>query len=171
MILGIPLKFQYADLCRFKNLFVNFMTPVCINKKIYKISLKFTLLFSRKSLSNFKGYVMLKKIVLSAALASAMFAAGGFTGAGSASVTSVANAKTLKDDAPVVLEGKIKSQIRSEHYTFADNKGDTIEIEIDDKDWGGVKVDENTSIRIYGEVDKDFMKDATIDVKRIEIVK
>ena len=118
-----------------------------------------------------KGQNMLKKIIVSAALASAVFAAGGFTGAGSASVTSVANAKTLKDDAPVVLEGKIKSQIRSEHYTFADNKGDTIEIEIDDKDWGGVKVDENTPIRIYGEVDKGFMKDATIDVKRVEIVK
>ncbi len=34
-----------------------------------------------------------------------------------------------------------------------------------------MKVDENTPIRIYGEVDKGFMKDATIDVKRIEIVK
>ena len=171
MILGIPLKFQYADLCRFKNLFVNFMTPVCINKKIYKISLKFTLLFSRKSLSNFKGYVMLKKIVLSAALANAMFAAGGFVGKDATmSVSTVKKALALPDDTHIVLEGKIVSEFRSEHYLFVDKNGDTIEVEIDNKDWRGVTVDENTPVRIYGKVDKDLMK-TSIDVKTIEIIK
>ena len=66
---------------------------------------------------------MFKKIVLSAALASAMFAAGGFTGSssnaqgtanqggfvgkGALSASTVKQALALPDDARVVLEGKI----------------------------------------------------------------
>nr|WP_314563730.1 NirD/YgiW/YdeI family stress tolerance protein [uncultured Campylobacter sp.] len=127
---------------------------------------------------------MFKKIVLSAALASAMFAAGGFTGAssnaqgttggfvgkGAMSASTVKQALALPDDARVVLEGKIVSEFRPEHYQFVDKNGDTIEVEIDHKDWRGVTVDENTPVRIYGEVDKDFMK-TSIDVKSIEIIK
>ena len=128
---------------------------------------------------------MFKKIVLSAALASAMFAAGGFTGSsaqnaanqggfvgkGAMSASTVKQALALPDDARVVLEGKIVSEFRPEHYQFVDKNGDAIEVEIDHKNWRGVTVDENTPVRIYGEVDKDLMKDATIDVKRVEIVK
>ena len=127
---------------------------------------------------------MFKKIVLSAALASAMFAAGGFTGAssnaqgttggfvgkGALSASTVKQALALPDDARVVLEGKIVSEFRPEHYQFVDKNGDTIEVEIDHKDWRGITVDENTPVRIYGEVDKDFMK-TSIDVKAIEIIK
>ena len=127
---------------------------------------------------------MFKKIVLSAALASAMFAAGGFTGAssnaqgttggfvgkGALSASTVKQALALPDDARVVLEGKIVSEFRPEHYQFVDKNGDTIEVEIDHKDWRGITVDENTPVRIYGEVDKDFMK-TSIDVKTIEIIK
>ena len=113
---------------------------------------------------------MFKKIVLSAALASAMFAAGGFVGKGALSASTVKQALTLPDDARVVLEGKIVSEFRPEHYLFVDKNGDTIEVEIDHKDWGGVTVDENTPVRIYGEVDKDFTK-TSIDVKNIEIIK
>ena len=127
---------------------------------------------------------MFKKIVLSAALASAMFAAGGFTGSntqsainqggfvgkGAMSASTVKQALALSDDARVVLEGKIVSEFRPEHYQFVDKNGDTIEVEIDHKDWRGVTVDENTPVRIYGEVDKDFMK-TSIDVKTIEIIK
>ncbi len=127
---------------------------------------------------------MFKKIVLSAALASAMFAAGGFTGAssnaqgttggfvgkGAMSASTVKQALALPDDARVVLEGKIVSEFRPEHYQFVDKNGYTIEVEIDHKDWRGVTVDENTPVRIYGEVDKDFMK-TSIDVKSIEIIK
>lgn len=127
---------------------------------------------------------MFKKIVLSAALASAMFAAGGFTGAssnaqgttggfvgkGAMSASTVKQALALPDDARVVLEGKIVSEFRPEHYQFVDKNGYTIEVEIDHKDWRGVTVDENTPVRIHGEVDKDFMK-TSIDVKSIEIIK
>ena len=127
---------------------------------------------------------MFKKIVLSAALASAMFAAGGFTssnaqgatnqggfvGKGAMSANTVKQALTLPDDARVMLEGKIVSEFRPEHYQFVDKNGDAIEVEIDHEDWRGVTVDENTPVRIYGKVDKDFMK-TSIDVKTIEIIK
>ena len=115
-----------------------------------------------------------------------MFAAGGFTGSssnaqgtanqgglvgkGALSASTVKQALALPDDARVVLEGKIVSEFRPEHYQFVDKNGDTIEVEIDHKDWGGVTVDENTPVRIYGEVDKDFTK-TSIDVKNIEIIK
>jgi protein ygiW len=137
-------------------------------------------MISQKSHQIYKEYVMLKKVVLSAALASAMFAAGGFTGSstnqggfvgkGAMSASTVKQALTLPDDAHVILEGKIVSEFRSEHYQFVDKNGDTIEVEIDNKDWRGVTVDENTPVRIYGKVDKDFTK-TSIDAKSIEIIK
>jgi len=95
---------------------------------------------------------------------------GGFVGKGAMSASTVKQALALPDDARVVLEGKIVSEFRPEHYQFVDKNGDTIEVEIDHKDWRGVTVDENTPVRIYGEVDKDFMK-TSIDVKTIEIIK
>ena len=127
---------------------------------------------------------MFKKIVLLVALASAMFAAGGFTGSsaqgatnqggfvgkGAISASTVKQALALPDDACVVLEGKIVSEFRPEHYQFVDKNGDTIEVEIDNKDWRGITVDENTPVRIYGKIDKDFTK-TSIDVKTIEIIK
>lgn len=113
---------------------------------------------------------MFKKIVLSAALASAMFAAGGFASKGAMSASTVKQAITLPDDARVILEGKITSEFRPEHYQFVDKNGDAIEVEIDHEDWRGVTVDENTPVRIYGKVNKDFMK-TSIDAKSIEIIK
>ena len=50
-----------------------------------------------------------------------------------------------------------------------DKNGDSIEVEIDDDVWRGVSVDENTLVRISGEIDKDFTK-TTIDVKNIKIL-
>ncbi|QKF92535.1 YgiW/YdeI family stress tolerance OB fold protein [Campylobacter sp. CCUG 57310] len=127
---------------------------------------------------------MLKKITISALLASSLLASGGFTGAnanttqnqggftgkGSATLMSVKEALNLRDDAPVILEGKIRSQIRAEHYEFVGKSGDVVEIEIDNHIWKGVTVDENTPIRITGKVDKDLTK-TTIDVKSVEIIK
>ncbi|MDO5045869.1 YgiW/YdeI family stress tolerance OB fold protein [Campylobacter sp.] len=125
---------------------------------------------------------MFKKLTISALLASSVLASGGFTssnatqnqggftGKGSATLMSVKEALSLKDDAPVILEGKIKSQIKAEHYEFVGKSGDTVEVEIDNHVWKGVSVDENTMIRITGKVDKDLTK-TTIDVKSVEIIK
>jgi protein ygiW len=115
---------------------------------------------------------MVRKFLISMALCAVAFAAGGFVPSGSAAQTqplSVKEALKLRDDSFVVIDGKIKSQLRHEHYRFADQNGDSIEVEIDDDVWRGVSVDENTLVRISGEIDKDFTK-TTIDVKNIKIL-
>ena len=115
---------------------------------------------------------MVRKFLLSMVLCAAAFAAGGFVPSGSAARTqpsSVKEALKLRDDSSVVIDGKIKSQLKHEHYRFVDQNGDSIEVEIDDDVWRGVSVDENTLVRISGEIDKDFTK-TTIDVKNIKIL-
>lgn len=113
----------------------------------------------------------MKKIILSAILASACFAGfnaetpkGGFTG--ELAVVSIENAKALKDDSIVTLQGNITKALGDEKYEFTDGKS-VVVIEIDDKVWNGVEVGVNDKIEIYGEVDKKFGK-TEIDVKRLK---
>lgn len=81
-------------------------------------------------------------------------AAGGFTGPSQAAV-SVAEAKKLSDDAPVVLNGRIEKSLGGEKYLFTDNTG-SVTVEIDNEDWNGVSVSEKDTVELRGEVDKDF---------------
>ncbi len=83
---------------------------------------------------------------------------------------SVKEALKLKDDTKVVLEGKIKSHIKSDKYEFVDKNGDTIVVEIDNNKWGNVTANEDTLLRIRGEVDKDLTK-TKIDVDSVEVVR
>ena len=53
-----------------------------------------------------------------------------------------------------------------EKYKFSDGK-DTIIIEIDDEDWGGLSVGPDETVTIYGEVDGNTIRANEIDVKRI----
>ena len=69
-----------------------------------------------------------------------------------------------------MLESKIKSHIKSDKYEFADKNGDTIVVEIDNNKWGNVTANEDTPLRIRGEVDKDLTK-TEIDVDSVEVVK
>ena len=97
--------------------------------------------------------------------------AGGFVSKHkSEKVISVKEALKLNDDAKVVLEGKIKSHIKSDKYEFADKNGDTIVVEIDNKKCGNVTANEDTLLRIRGEVDKELTK-TKIDVDSVEVVK
>ncbi|WP_428945340.1 YgiW/YdeI family stress tolerance OB fold protein [Pantoea sp. FN060301] len=84
-------------------------------------------------------------------------------------MTSVAQAKTLRDDAWVVLEGNIVRQVGHELYEFRDNSG-TIHVDIDDKRWLGQSATPTDKVRIEGEVDKDW-NSVEIDVKRIQVLK
>ena len=112
----------------------------------------------------------MKKIII-ASLAASIAMAGGFTSKHSReNVISVKEALKLNDDAKVVLEGKIKSHIKSDKYEFVDKNGDVIVVEIDDKKWGNVTANEDTPLRIKGEVDKDFTK-TKIDVGSVEAIK
>ena len=111
----------------------------------------------------------MKKIFI-ASLAASIAMAGGFTSKHSSETISVKEALKLNDDAKVVLEGKIKSQIKSDKYEFVDKNGDVIVVEIDNKKWGNVTANEDTLLRIRGEVDKDFTK-TEIDVDSVEAIK
>lgn len=112
----------------------------------------------------------MKKIII-ASLAASIAMAGGFaSNHKSENVISVKEVLKLNDDAKVVLEGKIKSHIKSDKYEFVDKNGDTIVVEIGDKKWGNVTANEDTLLRIRGEVDKDFAK-TEIDVDSVEVIK
>ena len=90
--------------------------------------------------------------------------AGGFTGA-SGAVTTVANAKSLRDDTWVTLRGKITERISDDLYKFQDASG-VINVDIDHKRWNGVTVGPQDTVEIQGEVDKDW-NSVEIDVKQI----
>lgn len=93
-------------------------------------------------------------------------AQGGFSGP-TISAISVAEAKKLSDDTPVVLVGKIEKNLGSDKYSFRDKTGD-ITIEIDDDEWNGLTVGPNDTVEIRGEIDKDF---TSIEVDVDAIVK
>ena len=90
--------------------------------------------------------------------------AGGFTGP-SGAVTTVANAKSLRDDTWVTLRGKIVERISDDLYKFQDASG-MINVDIDHKRWNGVTVGPQDTVEIQGEVDKDW-NSVEIDVKQI----
>lgn len=93
-----------------------------------------------------------------------------FVGPGAVSdLTTIKLASDAKDDAQVTLEGYIVKELKSEHYMFKDASGE-IEIEIDHKDFRGIKVTPETKIRVVGEVDQDW-NSTTIDIDYVELVK
>ena len=111
------------------------------------------------------------KKIITISLAASIAMAGGFvSNHKSENIISVKEALKLNDDTKVVLEGKIKSHIKSDKYEFADKNGDTIVAEIDNNKWGNVTANEDTLLRIRGEVDKDFTK-TEIDVDSVEVIK
>ncbi|MFW0766259.1 YgiW/YdeI family stress tolerance OB fold protein [Trabulsiella odontotermitis] len=89
---------------------------------------------------------------------------GGFQGP-DGSVTTVENAKSLRDDTWVTLRGNIVERISDDLYVFKDASG-TINVDIDHKRWNGVTVTPQDKVEIRGEVDKDW-NSVEIDVKQI----
>jgi uncharacterized protein (TIGR00156 family) len=89
----------------------------------------------------------------------------GYTGPG-LELVSVEGAKKLKDDSPVILRGKIERFLGDEKYLFADESGN-ITIEIDDRLWKGLSVNQNDVVEITGEIDKDFIT-VEIEVRSIK---
>ena len=86
-------------------------------------------------------------------------------------MTTVAKAKSSWDETPVVLTGHIVSRAGGdhEHYLFRDATGEIV-VDIDDDLFVGRTVTPETTIRIYGEVDKEVMERTKIDVKRFDIL-
>jgi uncharacterized protein (TIGR00156 family) len=80
----------------------------------------------------------------------------GYRGPGADTVT-VEAAKSLRDDYPVALKGKIERFLGDEKYLFSDDSGNII-VEIDDRLWRGISVDQNDTVEIIGEVDRGFTR-------------
>ncbi|MDR2068759.1 MAG: NirD/YgiW/YdeI family stress tolerance protein [Spirochaetaceae bacterium] len=88
---------------------------------------------------NGKKFVFLAVIVILTELG--LNAQKGYQGPGLRPVT-VQDAKSLRDESPVVLRGKIERFLGDEKYTFTDDSGSII-IEIDNRLW---KLDRRRSI-------------------------
>ncbi|MDR2158785.1 MAG: NirD/YgiW/YdeI family stress tolerance protein [Treponema sp.] len=80
----------------------------------------------------------------------------GYRGPG-ADIVTVDAAKSLRDDYPVTLRGKIEKFLGDEKYLFTDDTGSII-IEIDNRLWRGISVDQNDTVEITGEVDRGFTR-------------
>lgn len=84
-------------------------------------------------------------------------------------VRSAAAASKSPDDTAVSLEGYLISRLRDAHYIFRDDTG-VIEVEIDHKYFPATPVSEKTKVRLLGKVDKDFAREATVEVRQLDIL-
>jgi uncharacterized protein (TIGR00156 family) len=73
----------------------------------------------------------------------------------SANAVTVETAKGMRDDSPVTLRGRLEQFLGDKKYLFTDDTGSII-IEIENRLWRGISVDENNTVEITGEIDKDF---------------
>ncbi|MDR0585403.1 MAG: NirD/YgiW/YdeI family stress tolerance protein [Treponema sp.] len=103
---------------------------------------------------NLKFYVCVFLVL--AFTGSILNAQEGYRGPG-ADIVTVETAKTLRDDYPVTLKGKIERFLGDEKYLFSDDTGSII-IEIDNRIWRGISIDQNDTVEITGEVDRGFTR-------------
>ncbi len=94
-------------------------------------------------------------------------AKGGFVNDAETIVT-VRQVEALRDDVPVIVQGKIVQRMGNEKYLFEDATGSII-IEIDDEDWAGQTVSPTNTVKLYGDVDAGLFK-SEIDVDRVIVV-
>lgn len=86
--------------------------------------------------------------------------------------TTVAKVLTETSAIRVTLIGKITKKVKGEKYEFQDSTG-TINVKIGAKEWEGVSIDSNTTVKIIADLEKGFVTDSTMElvvVKTIETV-
>lgn len=81
-------------------------------------------------------------------------------------ITTVSAAQEAVDDTWVTLRGTILRQVGDERYLFQDATG-TVVIEIDHDEWGHVTANPETTLRVSGEIDRDWGT-TEIEVERVE---
>lgn len=92
---------------------------------------------------------------------------GGFVG-GKESIVTVRQVKEMRDDVPVVVQGRILQRMGDDKYLFEDSTG-SLTVEIDKEDWRGLTVSPADTVKLYGEVDANWFK-TEIDVDYLEKV-
>ena len=90
---------------------------------------------------------------------------GGFV-SGAETIVTVKQVNEMRDDVPVIIQGKIIQRMGDEKYLFEDGTG-SITIEIDDDDWRGQTVSPNDTVKLYGEVDRGIFS-TEIDIDYVE---
>ncbi len=91
---------------------------------------------------------------------------GGFVG-GAPVISTVKQAKEMRDDTNIILQGRIVQRVdNDDKYMFEDSTG-TITVEIDKKDWRGQTVTPSDTVKLYGEVDRGLFS-TEIDVDYVE---
>lgn len=89
---------------------------------------------------------------------------GGYVGP--VETTAALDAKEMRDDAPVILKGRIESYLGDGKYIFSDASGSLI-LEIDDDfDWAGQTVGPEDVVIVYGEIERDF-KEFKVEANKI----
>ena len=86
-----------------------------------------------------------------------------------AGLTTVSEALKLRDDTPVVLQGRIEYRIRSDYYRFSDETG-KIRVEIPPKVWRNINVSPSDAVEITGVVDRHLFRRNYIEVTSINIL-
>ena len=116
----------------------------------------------------------MNKIILTmvslAFICSSSIASAGFTGPTTVEKVTVSQAKDMKDDTHVILQGYIETSLGDEDYLFKDDTG-SITVEIDKDVWHGLDVTPKDKIEIQGKIDTHFYKPTEIDVKRVLLAK
>jgi len=87
-------------------------------------------------------------------------------------ITTVAKVLTKTSAVRVTLVGKIIKKIKSDNYEFRDSTG-KINVKIGPKEWEGVRIDTNKTVKIIADLEKGFFTDTTqelVVVKTIEVV-
>lgn len=114
-------------------------------------------------------FTFLFSVSAQAAFVDGKNAQGGFKDGSPDNSATVAQVKNMRDDAHVTLVGKIVQRLDHDKYLFRDGTGE-ITVEIDDEDFGGQTVTPQNTVRIYGEVDKEFGRGTEVDVKRLQVL-
>lgn len=75
-----------------------------------------------------------------------------------------------KDDQMVRLQGYLVEKVSNDKYLFSDGQ-QQIRVEIDDHLFPAEPFDQQDLIEIIGEVEKDYLESAEIDVDRLQLLR
>ena len=86
-----------------------------------------------------------------------------------ASITTVKQALTAKDNTPIKVQGQVVKSLGDEKYQFRDKTG-SITVDVDDELWQGRPISPNTTVTLIGEVDIDYkpLKRVEIEVNQVQ---
>lgn len=70
-------------------------------------------------------------------------------------VSPIKDVLKMRDNQVATVKGNIVKRMSDDKYLFKDNSGE-MTVEIDNKYWGGLQVDESNVLELTGKVDKDF---------------